>query len=79
MNIQTKEKKVLTLFGEAFLPEAVDSTDVWIINTGASHYMTKTKEFFSRYSLFDELESITLGNQKPMLALARAIFKLRHL
>jgi hypothetical protein len=57
----------VALYGEVFLSEVSD-TDMWIADTGASHHMTKTKEFYSTYNDFVEPQKIMLGNNKVMLA-----------
>jgi len=56
------------LFGEALFAGDEYDTDVWIADTGASHHMTKSKDFFVSYTAFQEPRPITLGNNKPMLA-----------
>ena len=50
------------LFGEAF------DADQWIADTGATHHITKSKNFVVTYESFSEPKPITLGNHKLMFA-----------
>lgn len=68
----------VALYGEAFLSEVSD-TDMWIADTGASHHMTKTKEFYSTYNDFVEPQKIMLGNNKVMLAYGQGDIKVETL
>jgi hypothetical protein len=56
------------LFGEALFSAAVLNNDVWISDTGATQHMTKFKDYFVKYTVFDEPKMITLGNRQTMIA-----------
>ena len=56
------------LFSEALVAGESGDTDLWIADTGASHHMTKSKDFFVSYAAFPEPKPVTLGNHKLMLA-----------
>ena len=56
------------LFGEAFVAGEAFDADQWIADTGATHHMTKSKNFFVTYASFSEPKPITVGNHKLMLA-----------
>ena len=55
-------------FGEALFAGKGSDTDLWIADTGATHHMTKSKDFFVSYAAFPEPRPVTLGNHKLMLA-----------
>ena len=57
-----------TLFSEAFVAGEAFDADQWIADTGATHHMTKSKNFFVTYESFSEPKPVTLGNHKLMLA-----------
>ena len=54
------------MFGQALITEELD--DVWIADTGASHHMTKTREYFLSFSLYDKPKPVTIGNKSLMMA-----------
>ena len=56
------------LFSEAFVAGETFDADQWIADTGATHHMTKSKNFFVTYESFSEPKPVTLGNHKLMLA-----------
>ena len=45
-----------------------NDADLWIADTGATHRMTKSKDFFMLYTAFQEPKPVTLGKRKLMLA-----------
>lgn len=61
-------RKAEALFGVALVADEMSDTAVWIADTGASHHMTKSKEFFTSYTPFDEPKRVMVGNQRTMLA-----------
>ena len=52
-------------FGEALFSTAV------LNDTGATQQMTKFKDYFIKYTAFDEPKMITLGNKQAMIAYGR--------
>lgn len=56
------------LYGEVLFAESANDENIWVADTGASHHMTKSKDFFVSYTAFSEPKPIMLGNQKLMLA-----------
>ena len=65
---ESSQQQNEALFGEALVAEESGDTDLWIADTGASHHMTKSKDFFVSYTAFSEPKPVTLGNRKLMLA-----------
>ena len=63
---QETVSKSSAMFGQALITEELD--DVWIADTGASHHMTKTREYFSSFSLYDKPKPVTIGNKSLMMA-----------
>ena len=63
-----KADEALFGVGEAFFTSHINDADIWIPDTGASHHMTKSKEWFVSYTAFDEPKSVILGNKQVMLA-----------
>ena len=65
-HVDTKKKEI-ALFGEALMSDAVDY-DIWVADSGATHHMTRSHEYFSSYNVFSEPKPVITGNQKIMLA-----------
>ncbi len=64
-----QEDDTVALFGEAFVStSAIDESNLWFADTGASHHMTKSKCYFESYSPFAEPRSIMIGNRMLMMA-----------
>ena len=65
-HVDTKKKEI-ALFGEALMSDAADY-DIWVADSGATHHMTRSHEYFSSYNVFSEPKPVITGNQKIMLA-----------
>ena len=65
-HVDTKKKEI-ALFGEALMSDAADY-DIWVADSGATHHMTRSHEYFSSYLVFSEPKPVITGNQKIMLA-----------
>ena len=42
--------------------------DIWVADSGATHHMTRSHEYFSSYNVFSEPKPMIIANQKIMLA-----------
>lgn len=63
----TKKKGGSALFGVALISDSVDCGE-WIADSGATHHMAKSSEFYSSYTAFREPRPVVTGNQQVMLA-----------
>jgi hypothetical protein len=63
-----KSHKAEALFGVALVSDEISESAMWISDTGASHHMTKSSEFFVTYKSFDAPKPIVVGNKRTMLA-----------
>ena len=55
------------MFGESLISDTQDDS-IWIAETGASHHMTKARDYFATYTAFERPKPITLENKSFMMA-----------
>ena len=55
------------MFGELLISDTQDDS-IWIADTGASHQMTKARDYFATYTAFERPKPFTLGNKSFMMA-----------